>query len=85
MKFAINPNVISSVLGDELILLDMDSGLYLKLNSSASLVWDFLKEGDSKESIYTRLKKIYPNYSIEKDLDIFFDDAIKKGLLKEVK
>lgn len=85
MKFAINPNVISSVLGDELILLDMDSGLYLKLNSSASLVWDFLKEGCSKELIYKRLEKIYPNYNIEKDLDIFFADAIEKGLLKELK
>ena len=57
MKFIINPNVISSVLGNELILLDMDSGLYLKLNSSASLVWDFLNEGISKSEIYERLKK----------------------------
>ena len=52
MRFIINPNVISSVLGNELILLDMDSGLYLKLNSSASLVWDFLNEGISKSEIY---------------------------------
>ena len=85
MRFIINPNVISSVLGNELILLDMDSGLYLKLNSSASLVWDFLNEGISKSEIYERLKKIYPGYGIEKDLDVFFDDALQKGILKEQK
>ena len=83
MKFIINPNVISSVLGDELILLDMNSGLYLKLNSSASLVWDFLNQGSSKSEIDEKLKKIYPGYEVERDIDIFFENAIKKGLLKE--
>ena len=39
-----NKEVIQSRIGDEIVMLDVESGFYFGLNSVASVIWDMMKE-----------------------------------------
>jgi hypothetical protein len=39
-----NKKVIQSRIGDEIVMLDVESGFYFGLNSVASVIWDMMKE-----------------------------------------
>jgi hypothetical protein len=39
-----NKEVIQSRIGDEIVMLDVESGFYFGLNSIASVIWDMMKE-----------------------------------------
>jgi len=38
-----NKEVIQSRIGDEIVMLDVESGFYFGLNSVASVIWDMMK------------------------------------------
>ena len=39
-----NKEVIQSRIGDEIVMLDVESGFFFGLNSVASIIWDNMKE-----------------------------------------
>ena len=53
-KLKISKNCVSEELGDELIILDLESGLYHSLNKIGSYIWEEIKD---KNPSYDNLKK----------------------------
>lgn len=43
MKYIQNKEIIQSKIGDEVVMLDMESGFYFGLNSVASVIWSMME------------------------------------------
>lgn len=70
--------------GDDLIVLDLDGSVYLKLNGTARLLWERLSEGSDQSQLVDAL---VDDYDIEQDVaaaDVaaFLDDLRARALLE---
>jgi ABC-type transport system involved in Fe-S cluster assembly fused permease/ATPase subunit len=52
-----NKEVIQSRIGDEIVMLDVESGFYFGLNSVASVIWEMMKEKVDLETMVDALMK----------------------------
>jgi hypothetical protein len=50
---------LSSTLGDETVMMNLDSGDYLGLNNVASDIWNLLEEPISVETLYSQIMNMY--------------------------
>jgi hypothetical protein len=50
---------LSSNLGEETVIMNLDNGDYLGLNSVASDIWNLLEKPISVENLYNRIISIY--------------------------
>jgi hypothetical protein len=58
-KYIQNKKVIQSKIGEEVVMLDMDSGFYFGLNSVASIIWGKLEKPISLEEVINELLEEY--------------------------
>lgn len=57
--FRVNsPKVISNSIGGEVIIINLDSGFYYSLNSSAGALWEALLQGFGTEEICETLQRM---------------------------
>lgn len=57
-KISRNPNRLYSRLDDEIVMIDLDTGKYYRLNETGTRIWDFAKKaGISLGEIATRISK----------------------------
>ena len=81
-KLYISENSSSEMLDDELIILDLESGLYHSLNEIGSFIWEEIK---NKNPSYDDLKKSisqkYIGENIIEDLSKFLEELKKKKLI----
>ena len=86
-RFKINESIISSSIGDKLILLNINTGKYIEISDSGEYIWHLLE--NSETSQYNKiLSKISSNYNgdikdIVKDVDNFLIQAMQLGLIDE--
>ena len=81
-KIFISSQCVSEMLGKELIILDINSGLYHSLNKIGSLIWEEIeKSNPSFSQLKQNLKKKYNNTEIEIDLEIFVKKLLKEKLI----
>ena len=59
-----NKEVIQSKIGDEVVMLDVESGYYFGLNSVASVIWDLMKE---KINLNSMVESLMQEYDIDKE------------------
>jgi hypothetical protein len=59
IKLQKNNKTLSGRLLDEVIMLDMDKGKYLYLNSVATRIWDLLENPVSMDEICSKLMEEY--------------------------
>ena len=86
--FTQNPSCIKSKIRDEYFLLNLDSDKYLKLNTSAGFIWDYLKEPKSLTEIKRKLEQEFKISDDEfNDIESFLKECIEQKivLLKQVK
>lgn len=57
MYYIQNKEVIQSRVGDEVVMLDVESGYYFGLNSVASVIWDMMKDKIELNSLVENLMK----------------------------
>lgn len=74
-----------NVAGEDLVILDLEGSVYLKLNGSGRLLWELLSEPRDVESLESAL---VAEYSIDReraktDVDAFLTDLRARGLLIE--
>ena len=50
-KITISPNVVSRAVGDETVILDLESGTYFGLDSIGARVWQMMEEGKTLSEI----------------------------------
>lgn len=86
-RFKINESIISSSIGDKLILLNINTGKYIEISDSGEYIWHLLE--NSETSQYNKiLSNISSNYNgdikdIVKDVDNFLIQAMQLGLIDE--
>lgn len=85
-KYIQNKKVIQSAIGEEVVMLDMDSGFYFGLNSVASIIWRKLEKEISFEEIISELLEDYniDEVTCENETRIFLNQLLEKNIIKLV-
>jgi hypothetical protein len=85
-KYIQNKKVIQSKIGDEVVMLDMDSGFYFGLNSVASIIWGKLEKPISLEEVINELLDEYniDRDTCENDTMAFWLQLLDKNIIKQV-
>jgi len=80
----VSSSVLSEVLADEAVLLDLESGTYYALNASGTLIWNLLERGCSEPELRAALAQRYPDKrdELEADLAFFLDRLADKQLIR---
>ena len=81
----IKDDVVARSVGDEMVLLDLESGTYFTLNAVGALIWRGLENSDSLATIIERIGSEYevsPERA-ESDTADLIGQLIQKGLLAE--
>ena len=83
MKFKLNESCILSDFEDGLLLLNIETGKYLELNSIAAEIIQYLKENLAIDEI---VQKLHANYEqsereISKQVHLFIDSALKQKII----
>ena len=63
MYYIQNKEVIQSRVGDEVVMLDVESGYYFGLNSVASVIWDMMKK---KIELNTLVENLMKEFDVDK-------------------
>ena len=76
-------NCISTEMGEDAILLNLETGKYIKLNESALIIWKKI-EGKIKISDLKQEVALYfkvESNEISDDIDLFIDEALLKKII----
>ena len=84
-RLSLPPQVISRLVGDETVLLDLESGTYFGLDGVAKRIWEAVGEGLTVGEI---ADIIVSEYEVEQDqaqadTSEFVGDLVERGLLTE--
>ena len=76
-QFRVNEGIVLAELGDEAVLLNVDTGLYYGLGRAELVVWGLVSEGAPEEEILARLLDEFEVdvRQLEADLSEFLDCA----------
>ena len=82
-KLSIPPQVMSRLVDDETVLLDLASGMYFGLDGVGKRIWESVSEGNS---LADTAAVITSEYEVEeeqalKDVIAFASDLVERGLL----
>ena len=80
----INESVVSAELDDEVILLNVESGVYFGLDAIGTRIWSALEQGATEQAIYTQL---FDEYDVDpdqlrKDISSFLEMLREQGLVR---
>ena len=84
MKYEVLNGIIDSDIGGNFYLLNIDTGKYLKLNTSGMFIFSFIKKDYDDEYIINQIVKKY-NLSIndaKKDFNHFISLALRFKIIK---
>ena len=84
-KLSVPPQVMSRLVGDETVLLDLRSGMYFGLDGVGKRIWESIGDGLTLAEIAAA---IVSEYEVEEDrarTDVieFARDLVERGLLAE--
>lgn len=82
-RFPVSPHAVARDLGDELIVLNLQSGQYYSLNDVGKLVWEQLQQGGQRHTILDAVMATFDvdADSARRDLDKLLEELISKGLI----
>ena len=77
-------NIISDVFGEEVVLVNLESGMYFSLRTTATQAWIRLQNNYSVYEIITELGNLYEvtNEELSKQIHVFVQELIDKKLIK---
>lgn len=81
-----SPDVVTRVLDNETVLMDMASGNYFALDEVGTVVWQALDEGETLASACERVAKDYEidRAQVESDVTALAEAIVAKGLATPV-
>ncbi len=84
-KLTVPPQVMSRLVGDETVLLNLESGLYFGLDGVGQLIWDAASEGRPLSSAVDKIVSAYEVDEVQAAADVaeFAAQLVEKGLLVE--
>jgi hypothetical protein len=84
LKLTTSESVVDAVLGDEAVLLNVQSGVYFGLNAVGTRIWELLVGGSTQEEIVDRLRNEYDAEpeQLRADVEGFMQALAAKGLTR---
>ena len=70
-KIQLDPELLYSKIGDEIVLLTIESGKYFKVDAVGSRIWEIIKEPISIEKVLTQLVEEYEVSLTDCKKDVF--------------
>ena len=85
-RFIQNKTIVQSQIGEEVVMLDMESGFYFGLNSVASVIWGMLKEEIGFEQLIDQLMAQFDveRSLCEADTQELLDQMLEKNIIRKV-
>jgi hypothetical protein len=85
-KFIQNKAIVQSKIGEEVVMLDMDSGFYFGLNSVASVIWGLLANEIGFESLINQLMTQFDveRSLCETDTKELLSQMLEKNIIRRV-
>ncbi len=81
--FTVPPQVMSRLVGEETVLLDLASGMYFGLDGVGKRIWDSVSDGQNCEEIAATIASEYdvePDQALD-DVIEFLGSLVDRGLL----
>jgi hypothetical protein len=84
-KLSIPPQVMSRLVGDETVLLDLASGVYFGLDGVGKVIWESVSEGNNLGQAVAIIVAEYDVDEEQAQTDVieFASDLVTRGLLVE--
>ena len=81
----IPPQVMSREVGDETVLLDLESGMYFGLDGVGKLIWESVSEGQSLARVAEAIVADYDVDAEQAQSDVleFAAELVERGLLAQ--
>ena len=81
---SISPDVMVRQIGEETVLLDLNTERYLGLDDVSSRIWQEVTAGASVQAAYETLLSEYEvdPETLHKDVDNFVQELVRLGLVK---
>jgi len=85
-RFIQNKEIVQSKIGEEVVMLDMESGFYFGLNSVASVIWGLLAEGICFDKLIDQLMAQFDveRALCEADTIELLDQMLEKNIIRKV-
>ncbi len=85
-KFIQNKPIVQSKIGEEVVMLDMESGFYFGLNSVASVIWGLLAEEIDFEQLIDQLMAQFEveRALCEADTLELLDQMLDKNIIRKL-
>jgi len=85
-RFIQNKAIVQSKIGEEVVMLDMDSGFYFGLNSVASVIWGLLANEISFETLIDQLMTQFEveRSLCEADTKELLDQMLEKNIIRKI-
>lgn len=84
-RLTVPPQVLSRLVGDETVLLDLESGIYFGLDGVGKLIWETISQGQTLSDAVT---SIVSEYDVDEeqaadDVIRFAENLVDRGLLAQ--
>ena len=85
-RFIQNKSIVQSQIGEEVVMLDMESGFYFGLNSVASVIWGLLADEIGFEKL---IDQLMAQFNVERsvceaDTQELLDQMLDKNIIRKV-
>lgn len=86
-KIRVNESIVCSELDDEMVLLNVETGVYFGLDAIGAEIWKLLVKGASEDEIVIRLLEEYDVQPemVRVDVTAFVGALTSKGIVCEMK
>ena len=86
IRYIQNKEIIQSKIGEEVVMLDMESGFYFGLNSVASVIWKMMEQEISFDLMVDQLMETFSveRSLCESDTKELIDQLLEKKIIREV-
>ena len=85
-RFIQNKAIVQSKIGEEVVMLDMESGFYFGLNSVASVIWGLMANEIGFEELIDQLMAQFEveRSLCEADTQELLDQMLEKNIIRKV-
>ena len=85
-RFIQNKTIVQSKIGEEVVMLDRESGFYFGLNSVASVIWSLLADEIGFEKL---IDQLMAQFNVERsvceaDTQELLDQMLEKNIIRKV-
>lgn len=85
MELSKNPKCIYKEVDNVGVILEPESGRFIELNKTALIIWNMLDKTNNLPELKNKLFKMYEaTESLEQDLNVFINNALKANIIRKL-